>query len=68
MNIWASQWMKAIDHWDLWSIQKWKRMENKETNGVARLFRVIKMKADCKELEKNFMVLSRQEDDRLHSI
>lgn len=30
-------------------------MENKETNGDVRLFREIKMKADCKELGKNVM-------------
>lgn len=29
--------------------------ENKETNGDVRLFRVMKMKADCKELGKNVM-------------
>lgn len=66
MNVWASQWRKAIDHWDFstvcytQNIQKWKRMESKETNGDAKLFRVIKMKTDCKELGKNAMVLSRK--------
>lgn len=35
-------------------------MENEETNDDAKLFRVIKMKTDCKEYGKKVIVPRRQ--------